>query len=476
MFHSKMTATSIRDTLRYAKKGKNILFVGICGVGMSALARMLHQRGYGILGYDKEKGGEYARLRREKIPVFHSCEQIDLSSVCLIVYTLAIEDHHPLIRHEIPECSRAQLLGAMMLDYHIRIAVSGAHGKSTVTSLLHRALLSLGEEPTTLSGADLGDGDGPLYIGKTRIFLYECCEYKNSFLYTFPTHALVLNIDLDHTDFFPSLDALKHAFLTFMHKAQTVLYFQNDCDIPDGNERLPDGAIGYTLKQSHTQKHDTVPYLATVDKKTQDRYTYSFYLNGVRCATLTPMLSGLVGVYNTLASLVLLTHLGYDPHRCAQILETLSPIARRMEFLGMLSERAVYYDFAHHPTEIRASLVQLTERYGTPPTVIFAPHTYTRTRDFWDGFVDAFSLAHTVCLAPIYPAREMPIPGVTSERLAQAIGRHAYPLRDLEDTLKYLECGEGPIVLLGAGNLTEIKEKITKMKIFVSKSSQKLEQ
>ena len=466
MFHSKLSEKTVKDTLLYAKKDKSILFLGICGMGMSTLARLLKKEGYRVIGYDTAPSGEHRRLLFDGIPVFtHECG-IDLTDVALIVYTLAMRDDHPLLCSDIPQCSRAQLLGALMDDYPIRIAIAGTHGKSTVTSLVHRALCALGEHPTTLSGADLGDGEGPLSIGEKKILLYECCEYKNSFLYTKPSHALLLNLELDHTDFFPTVESLEESFLGFASLAEHTVYLASDKGLSRIAQRLPQTAHPYYLVDLNTEGAPSFPY-AKITFQQKEHYTYTFHTEGEAPVSLAPTVGGLVGVYNTLGALSLLTELSYDPHRVAEILSTLPPIARRMELLGWLGTRPLYYDFAHHPTEISSTVSTLTQRHGTPPTLIFAPHTYTRTRDLWDGFVSALSTSPEVYLAPITSAREAPIEGVTSERLATEIGACAHPLSHLVNNLDILLKGSAPIVLMGAGDLREIKDKIQKMQTFL---------
>ncbi len=468
MFHSKITPTEIRDTLLYAKGKKIILFLGICGTGMSALARMLHKEGHLVLGYDASREGEYQRLRSEGIAVFDNVLEGHLSNVALTVYSLAIPTGHPLIREDIPHCSRAQLLGALMLDFPIRIAVAGAHGKSTVTSLVHRTLIALGEHPTTLSGADLGDGVGPFTLGDGHIFLYECCEYQNSFLYTSPTHSLILNLDLDHTDFFPNLSALQASFIDFSKLADVVLYFAFDNGLSAIKDDLPDCAIPYYLYEEFSQEGEKGEYYGVKVDGAKGKRTYAFYHNGKLKATITPTIEGEVGIYNTLATLTLLTHLGYDVQKCADIISSLPPIARRLERLGTLALHPLYYDFAHHPTEIRATLSTIAERYGEPPVVIFAPHTYSRTRDLWSEFVRAFSLARRVYLCPITAAREAPIEGITSLAFAEAIGKRASLFSSVENCVSEMENENCPIVLMGAGDLTDIKNEIIKMQTFVS--------
>lgn len=466
MFHSKISPFVIRDTLLYAKGTKFILFVGICGTGMSSLARFLHAKGHFVIGYDSTKSGEYDRIVSSGIVIFNTPEEIDFSKIALIVYSLAIPQGHPLIREDIPHCSRAELLGSVMMDYPIRIAVAGTHGKSTVTSLCHRALTNLGEKPTTMSGADLGDGKGPLAIGEGRIFLYECCEYKNSFLYTSPTHAILLNLDHDHTDFFPTIDEVKASFLRFADLSQKVWYFASDAGLSSIAEQMPPHASPYYLYDEYPKKPDT-PLPFGVKRKGEGKHTYIFYKNEQESISLTPAISGEVGIFNTLAVLTLLCDLGYDFMRSAKIIERLVPIARRMQLLGTIENAPLYYDFAHHPTEIYATISTLTQQYEKAPIVVFAPHTYTRTRDLWDGFVSALSLAKMVFLCPITPARESPIPHITSENLSLALPVTSRVVYSPEDVMEHLPHTDAPIVLMGAGELTAIKDKLIQMQTFI---------
>ncbi|MBR2612142.1 MAG: hypothetical protein IKC72_03640 [Clostridia bacterium] len=433
---------------------------------MSALARFLHKKGHFVVGYDSTKSGEYDRIVSSGIVIFNSMDEIDFSKIALIVYSLAIPQGHPLIREDIPNCSRAELLGSVMLDYPIRIAVAGTHGKSTVTSLLHRALTALGEKPTTMSGADLGDGNGPLAIGDSKVFLYECCEYKNSFLYTHPTHALLLNLDHDHTDFFPTIHEVKTSFLRFAELSEKVWYFASDDGLSSIQAQMPSHAHPYYLYDEYPEKIDTPPPFG-VKMRGEGKGGYTFYKSETESISLTPTILGDVGIFNTLAALTLLSDLGYDITSSAKILERLPPIARRIELLGRIGNAPLYYDFAHHPTEIRETISTLAKRYGKAPVVVFAPHTYTRTRDLWDGFVMALSLATLVFLCPITPARESPIPHVTSENLVRLLPVGSRVVCTAEDVIEQLPLTDAPIVLMGAGELTKIQKELMEMQTFI---------
>lgn len=463
MHHSTLSKGDILSAISYAGDGRFILFVGVCGTGMSALCRLLFHRGVGVLGYDDSCGGEYRTLVREGVP-FLLDTNADLQRCSLIVYSLAIDEEHPLLQNTLPRCSRAQLLGAVMEDYPIRIAIAGSHGKSTVTALVHRLLTLSGKNPTTLCGAELGEGEGTLHIGGREYFLYECCEYRDSFLYTAPTHAVLLNLELDHTDYFADLEAIKESFLRFANLSENVLYAAFDDNLSELIPRCR--ARCYSLCFDERGIEGDADFWGMMREKRDGCYCFDFCTkNSNNGIYVKPEIVGRVGAINTLFALSLTTILDISPFETVKYVKYLAPIGRRMSKIGLLDNHAVYYDFAHHPTEIRASLETLKELYGIPPCVVFAPHTYSRTRDLWDAFVDALSPCHRVFVCPIYAAREDSVPGVSSEALARAIGNNAATVSKLCDLS--LLCEGGAIVLMGAGDLTIVKEKIENHPAFV---------
>ena len=463
MYHSNLTTDEILRCISYAENSHFILFVGACGTGMSALCRLLYHRDVHVVAYDDFKGGEYQRLCNAGIPFLPSTEH-SLDGCSLIVYSLAIDEGHPLLQNDFPRCSRAQLLGAIMRSYPTRIAIAGSHGKSTVTALVHRLLMQSGKNPTTLSGAALSAEEGTLHIGGEDIFLYECCEYRDSFLYTSPTHAVLLNLDLDHTDYFADIDALKASFLRFASLAQTVLYLQSDDNLREIIQSCTARAFSLALTNEATKRRSD--FHGVLRPKENGFYPFELYAkNQTGSFLIKPRIPGRVGALNTLFALSLTTILDISLDKTARFVESLVPIDRRMSKIGYLYGHAVYYDFAHHPTEMCATVETLCEMYGAPPCAVFAPHTYSRTRDLWDGFVDALSLCHLAFICPIYPAREEPVEGITADALAAAVGGGCATVSSLSD-LRAL-CGGGAIVLMGAGDLSEIKGRIQKDPAFV---------
>ena len=463
MHHSTLSVDGILSCISYASRGKFILFLGACGTGMSALCRLLFHQGVSVRCFDDSMGGEYTTLVCESIP-FLSDVNAPLRDCALIVYSLAVPEEHPLVQNEIPKCSRAQLLGALMREYPCRIAVAGSHGKSTVTALIHRLLMLSGKDPTTLSGASLGEGEGTLHIGGKEYFLYECCEYRDSFLYTAPTHAVLLNLELDHTDYFPDIEAIKASFLRFSNLADTVLYASFDQRLRELMPKCHARCLSLGFGSEASALSDD--FTGVIKERRNGRYSFDFFVKeDETSAYIEAEIPGRVGAINTAFALAMTTIIGISIQETTKYSKQLTSISRRMMKIGVLNGHAVYYDFAHHPTEIRATIEALGEMYGAPPCVVFAPHTFSRTRDFLGAFADALMLCQRVYLCPIYAAREQPIEGISSQALAVAIGAKASLTASLSD-LSAL-CEGGAIVLMGAGDLNEIKERIERDPAFV---------
>lgn len=462
MHHSSLSKDEIKSLISYATDSHFILFLGACGTGMSALARLLFHRGVRVRCYDDKREGEYQALLRDKVPFLEDIDE-PLDGCVLIVYSLAIGQEHPLLGNACPRCSRAQLLGALMCDYPIRIAVAGSHGKSTVTALIHRLLMLSGKNPTTLSGASLGEGEGTLHIGGDEYLLYECCEYRDSFLYTSPTHAVLLNLELDHTDYFSDLNAIKRSFSRFASLADCILYAAFDENLQEVISGCR--ARSYSLDIVEREDACNADFYGRIEERREGRYQLRFYAKSEKAPfSFSSEIPGRVGAINTLFALSLTTILGISPRKSIEYSKYLTPIARRMAKIGTLHDKAVYYDFAHHPTEILSSIETLAEIYGAEPSVVFAPHTYSRTRDFFDAFSKVLSRCQSVYLCPIYAARELPLEHITSDALALAIGANAYPVSALTDLS--LLCKGGAIVLMGAGDLSQIKNRIERDSAF----------
>lgn len=435
------------------REGAALCLLGIGGVSMHALAILCRRRGIRVFGADREQSAHTRRLVREGTAVFvpHAGEEIKRAAA--VVCSLAIgEDDADLALARaagIPVFSRGALLGALMKDYGASIAVSGSHGKSTVTAMLCELLCAAGRDPTVLSGAALCGSEESLRIGGREYLVAEACEYGDSFLSLRPSLSLFLNLEWDHPDYFESEEALVRSFARASMGSGAVLY---NADSP-----LLSRAISL-----YGQKHTV-----SVGRGADADYRYAVEEMEEGCATLlfwpphrppVRVRLSVIGRFqaeNAAMALAAADLLGVPMLLAKEALSRFSGIARRLCPIGLLGKTAVYYDYAHHPTEIRAGLRSLREKCGGPLGVFFRPHTYSRTEALFDGFAAALREADEVFVTEIDGARES-AGSVSAEALALAAGGRYLPLERAKAVLSSF--GGAALALMGAGDLSSVKE------------------
>lgn len=460
------------EIIRILKDVKiTVHFVGILGSGCYPLAKLLRARGYSVTGSDLSAVGDYideCGIRIEHSPLFLT------QGVGLVVYSLAVPECSPEIldaqRRGIPLVSRAQLLGALMYPYPVRISVSGSHGKSTTTALIEHILSTDGRLHTAVSGATLASGDA-FTDGGGNIFLAEACEYKNSFLSLCPTHQLISSVELDHTDYFASIDHIRSSFLRAAEAADTVIINADDPVASGIAAELSGGSEG---EKTHTPPHYSTENGRAVPKnvitygkspsalyrfhtvKRHGEYTTLSLTHKDRTIDLCTPLIGEYNLYNLSAAVAIADTLGVGEDSIRRAVFSFRGIDRRASIIGRIGTTPIYYDYAHHPTEIGALIGALKERHGTV-AVIFRPHTYSRTASLWDEFVRVLSMADTVILLDIFAAREAPMDDISSERLARCIKGAVYC--SSADDAAMIASGErvGAIALVGAGDVEAVR-------------------
>lgn len=430
-----------------------IHMTGVLGVSMSSLALMLLSRGVDVSGSDDDNeasrdalssAGVYMRLDR----------RVAICSANALVYSSAIAEDHPdrrlARRLGIPQCSRAELLGALMLGYENRVGVSGTHGKSTTTAMLASIFEKASLYPTVLCGARMKDGKS--YIrGREDYLIYEACEYRDSFLHFSPTCAIITNIELDHTDYFKSEETLEASFLKSAEGAKRAVV---SADYPISARVARElGNKAITVGRSIGADHRYEPIYADAHCS-----RFKVYLGDSGAVELSVGVPGQHNVDNAAAAAVTAMLHGVREDQIASGLADFRGVDKRTERLGVIRGRTVYRDYAHHPTEIRCAISTVKEIHGSV-AVLFRPHTYTRTRDLWCGFVRELSQANEVGICDIYPARESPISGISAERLAEAIeGACAFSVSNAMSFI--LEAESSAIVLIGAGDLGALEREI----------------
>ncbi len=436
---------------------------------MHALALYLARRGYPVMGSDPRECEETTRLRRAGIPVFHTHAETNIAGASAVIYTLAVSEDTPEIRAArragIPLVSRPDLLGYLMMEYRHRVAISGMHGKSTVTAMLSHLMGALGWDPTVFGGAALDDGGCVLREGKGALAIAEACEYRNAFLCLSPTVAVVLNIEHEHPDFFTDLFSVRDSFSRFVASAETVILpdagFPCDLMLPEGRRVIRFGrSAGADIAARNLVYEDGAA-----------RFTLA--VNGEAVSAVRLRVPGEHNLLNALASLAAAYALGVDMVRAAASLASFVGIPRRLARRGSLWGMTVYDDYAHHPTEIRASLTALralldavipANGEGTRGRLIclFEPHTYSRTATFFGEFGEALSLADIPLLLPIYAAREKNESGVSAEALAATIPGGRY-LGNVGEVMRFLaENGRAGdiLVLMGAGSIRSLTDEL----------------
>ena len=429
-----------------------IHFIGVLGISMSGIAEWCVNRGFVVSGSDEQ----YREGKRTPDGVRVKCEaeDEDIVGADLVVYSLAIpynnKERKIARKNKIPEVSRAEMLGAIMQLYEIRIGVSGTHGKSTTSALIYHILKESGEEPTAFIGAKI-NAEKSYSIGSGKYFIYEACEYKDAFLQFSPTYAIITSVELDHTDYFACISSLRDSFARSTRGADRV-YISTDVERYREIGERTDARVIYYGNECNSG------YSYSVDSVSLSGSRFTVYRENERVGEFFIPIPGEYNIRNALAAIALLTDLGYGACQINRALSTFFGIAGRLEYVGESSAGRIYLDYAHHPTAVRETL-RLMKSLFDEVSVVFRPHTYTRTRDFAREFADALAIADRTVITDIYPAREEPIPGVSAEWLAAMIPGAQY--KPLDEVAKWvLSDTGGTIVLMGAGDLSMVKEMI----------------
>ena len=428
-----------------SKNGARVHFSGVGGASMSSLFCLSRYFGIEVSGSDRCDSPLLSHLRARGADIFIGEREVLPEATSLLVYSLALEDDDSELvyaaRVGIPIVSRAEYMSALAECYRERIAVSGSHGKSTVTAMLYAIFNEAGKNPTALSGASLGDGEGNFAIGGLENFIYEACEYKDSFLAFSPEIALFLNLELDHVDYFKNIEQLADSFDKAMKKCGRAIVNTDDKMLEKlaiGKENLI--SVGSSGGEDYTYKiTEAAPSAFLVNLSRGGEVVCRFELS-------------LLGRFNAVNAALAATvglECGIDRAAIESALSSFRGIGRRLERIGEIWGVPLFYDYAHHPTEIRSGLEALRASFGREICVIFIPHTYSRTAALFDGFVDALSVAEHRVITEIFAAREREHT-VSAEALASAAGASFAP--DSASLSEALPRGCAAYIVMGAGD------------------------
>ncbi|MFV0363583.1 MAG: UDP-N-acetylmuramate--L-alanine ligase [Suipraeoptans sp.] len=448
----------------------HIHFIGIGGISMSGLAEILAKEGFTITGSDNQNSPLIEKMINNGIHINIGQHASNITpDIDLVVYTAAVhkdnEEYMTAISMNKPMLSRAELLGQLMQNYDIPIAVAGTHGKTTTTSMMSHILLEGELDPTISVGGILKAIDGNIRVGGNKYFLTEACEYTNSFLHFFPKISIILNIDEDHLDFFKDLDDIYDSFYKFAELTSDdgALIMNGNIDrISNFKNIVGDRLITYGTDPSFDY------YAKNIKYNSFGCASFDIYMKENMLGSIELSVTGAHNVLNALAAsaAALKLNIPFDDIRTGLL--SFNGTNRRFENKGVKNGIIIIDDYAHHPTEIRATLKAAANYPHREIWCIFQPHTYTRTKALFHEFADALALADHVILTDIYAARETDTLGVSSKMLADEIvakGANAYyfsTFNEIEDFC-IKNCKKNDLLItMGAGNVVSIGESILK--------------
>lgn len=445
---------------------KCVYMIGIGGISMSSLAKILFERGIEVRGYDRNESALVKEMEAMGIRVWFTDDKEAFRGVDLICYTAAVGHDHPqmvLAKESGAEIvSRAELLGCIGSTYANSVAVAGTHGKSTTSGMLsHIFLKAKNCDPTVIVGANIPEIGSTYRIGTDGNFIFEACEYKDSFLSFFPRIAVVLNVKLDHTDYFHSMEQMIASFRWFLGNAgeDGVGIVNLDCK---NSMSASDGCKGKLLTFSASGNEKANYYAKNVDLS--DGFgKFDVYESGAYLLHAELSVPGIHNVANAVAAVAACRESGLEPEEIASGLHTYTGVSRRFEYIGSENGARFFDDYAHHPDEIKATLNAARAVAKKKLYCVFQPHNYSRLRDLFEDFALSFGDADELILTKLYAAREQAGNEVSSELLAKRLG--AVYIDDMNDILPYLseKVGIGDTVLImGAGDIEKISEKFKK--------------
>lgn len=446
----------------------HVHFIGIGGISMSGLAEILLKENFRISGSDA-KGSDIvdSLIAMGAIINIGQCAENITDDIDLVVYTAAIhEDNEEFAAcavKDIPMITRAQLLGQIMNNYKYSVAVSGTHGKTTTTSMLSQILMEADVDPTISVGGILDSIGGNVRVGQSDYFVTEACEYTNSFHAFYPYISIILNVDADHLDFFSGIDEIIESFHTFAtnlpENGTLVVNGDMDC-LPRVTRGLNTNIL--TFGMNDTNKY----YPIDIEADEKGHMNYTLMIDGTPQERVHLNIGGTHNISNSLAAIAVADLLGIERTSTLAGLACFGGAHRRFELKGTLGNVTVIDDYAHHPTEIKATLTTALHTPHNELWVVFQPHTYTRTHALFEEFADALKGFDHVILVDIYSAREKDTGLVHAKELAARIkesGTDAKYFSSFEAVENYLliNCKKNDLLItMGAGDVYLIGEEL----------------
>ncbi len=442
----------------------HIHFIGIGGISMSGLAELLLSKGFPVSGSDMKEGDLTRTLASlGAIVRYPQAAENITDDIDLVVMTAAIHENNPELmevrRRNLPVLTRAELLGQVMKKYDLPVAVAGTHGKTTTTSMLSEILLKADADPTISVGGMLHSINGNFRIGGDRYFVTEACEYTNSFHSFFPKIGIILNVDEDHLDFFKDINDIRasfHKFATLLPEDGTLIMNGGDPGFKEVTEGLSCNIVTFGMDSSC----DWYPTDISYDEFAHPTFTLNH--GSEKIGTVSLKVPGEHNIGNACAAAAASHILGISTEPALKALSEFRGTERRFEKKGEFNGITVIDDYAHHPTEIAATLEAAAHYPHKTLWCVFQPHTYTRTKALLPEFAEALTHSDHVILADIYAARETDDLGISSRTLMEEInkkGGNACYLPSFAEIEKFIQehCINGDLLItMGAGDVYKV--------------------
>ncbi|HKL98429.1 MAG TPA: UDP-N-acetylmuramate--L-alanine ligase [Mobilitalea sp.] len=453
-----------------------IHFIGIGGISMSGFAEYLHNIGYQVSGSDSHRSKITDHLTSLGISVNIGQRASNITpDIEIVVYTAAIrEDNEELMavrELRLPLLNRAELIGQLMLNFDNAIAISGTHGKTTTTSMLSLIFIEANLDPTISVGGILDAIGGNIRIGKSEHFIAEACEYTNSFLEFFPKRSIILNIDRDHLDFFKDLEDIRNSFRLFAER------------LPKNGQLFINGEISQYEEITKNLECEVLTYGVIDPSYNNTNVKYDYAADNVKFDDLSAgsfdlyykgqfldhMQLNVIGIYNvsnSLPAIGLALQVGIPIESIKAALLKFHGAERRFEIKGEIGGVTIIDDYAHHPTEVTATLTAAKAYPHKTLWCVFQPHTYSRTKEHLQSFAKSLALADKVVLTDIYASREKDPGDISSKDLVRELTNlgkevHYFPCFDEIENYLLENCINGDLLItMGAGDIVTVGESL----------------
>lgn len=451
----------------FARPGR-VHFIGIGGISMSGFAELLLNKGFKVSGSDAHKSKITERLETLGINIVYSNVAENIPAECdVVVYTAAVHPDNPELmeakRRNIPCLDRAEMVGDIMLHYKRNISIAGTHGKTTTTSMMSLVLLAAGLDPTISVGGVLDAIGGNVRDGSLNNMVIESCEYTDSFLKFHPTHAIITNIEAEHLDYFKNLDNERDSYRKFTELLPADGLLVIGKEIPDYEALFKTVKCPVITYSNHDTSADY--YASDISYNEYDRAEFTLMHKGESLFKVKLNVPGEHNVANATGVCAMALNCGIDASDIVKGLDTFTGTERRFEKKGVFGGVTVIDDYAHHPTEMEATLHAAQKYPHKTLWCVFQPHTFSRTISFREEICKALSLSDKIILVDIYAAREQDTGVISSRMLADDIktkyGKDVYYFSSFDEAEKFLliNCVSGDLLItMGAGNVVKIGE------------------